>query len=153
MAGYAAGTEVPAERTQAELVTLLRKRGADSIAAGMTQDAGVIQFEAEGRQVRFTVPMPDPASRPITHSKTGIVRTDNQVRTARAAEERRRWRALLLVVRAKFEAIDSEIVTFEAEFLAQTVLPDNQTVLDHVREPIARAYIEGHVRPLLQLGN
>jgi hypothetical protein len=147
---YAQGTEVSVERTQAELSTLLRKRGAPSVAVGQTAAAGVIQFELEDRQIRFTVPMPDPAR--LQHTKTGAQRTEAQLRNALAAEERRRWRALLLVVKAKFEAVESEIVTFESEFLAQTVMPDNQTVLEHVREPIARAYVEGHVRPLLELG-
>jgi hypothetical protein len=56
-----------------------------------------------------------------------------------------------MVVKAKLEAVESGIVTFEDEFLAQTVLPDNRTVGESVAEPIKRAYIEGHVRPLLQL--
>lgn len=147
---YAKGTEVSVEKTQAELAAFLRSRGADSVAVGQSTVAGVVQFEAEGRQIRFSVPMPDPADFRLT--KTRQTRTPAQLKTAIAAEERRRWRALLLVVKAKFEAVDSEIVTFESEFLAQTVMPDNATVLEHVAEGIRRAYVEGHVRPLLQLG-
>lgn len=53
---YAQGTEVSVERTQAELSSLLRKRGSASVAVGQTAAAGVIQFEIEERQIRFTVP-------------------------------------------------------------------------------------------------
>ncbi len=148
---YASGTEVSVERSQAELSTLLRKRGSASVAVGQTAAAGVIQFELEERQIRFAVPMPDPAD--FKRTKQGATRTAQQLSNAVAAEERRRWRALLLVVKAKFEAVDSQIVTFESEFLAQTVLPNNETVLEQTREPIKRAYIEGHVRPLLELGS
>ena len=37
---------------------------------------------------------------------------------------RQRWRALLLIIRAKLEAVASGITTLENEFLANIVLPD-----------------------------
>lgn len=148
---YAQGTDVSVERTQAELSKLLRTRGAAPVAIGHSTDAGVVQFESHERQVRFVVPMADPST--LRRTKAGQTRTAAQLKNAIAAEERRRWRALLLVVKAKFEAVESEIVTFESEFLAQTVMPDGQTVLQLTAEPIRRAYVEGHVRPLLGLGS
>jgi len=84
-------------------------------------------------------------------TKQRIQRTPAQVKPALAAEERRRWLALLLVIKAKLEAVESGIITFEEEFLAHVVMPDGRTVLQHVQVPIERAYIEGHVRPLLGL--
>ena len=38
---------------------------------------------------------------------------------------RQRWRALLLVIKAKLEAVTAGISTIETEFLANIVLPDN----------------------------
>jgi hypothetical protein len=35
----------------------------------------------------------------------------------------RRWRALLLMIKAKVEAVESGVVTFEDEWLAHFVLP------------------------------
>ena len=39
-----------------------------------------------------------------------------------------RWRALLLIIRGKLEAVESAITTLESEFLANVVLPDGGTV-------------------------
>jgi len=64
-------------------------------------------------------------------------------RRPRDAEVRRRWRALVLVVKGKLEAVESEIVTFEEEFLAHLVLPNGQTVGSEVRPMVAQAYETG----------
>ena len=40
---------------------------------------------------------------------------------------RQRWRALLLIIRAKLEAAEAGISTLETEFLANIVLPDGRT--------------------------
>ena len=42
-------------------------------------------------------------------------------------EVRRRWRALLLVIKAKLEAVESGISTMDSEFLAFVVLPSGMT--------------------------
>lgn len=147
MSPYAQGTEVSVERTQLELQQVLRKYGATGFAMGWTEEQGVVQFMAEERQIKFVVPAP--ASHEFTRTKAGQQRTSAQLKNAIAAEERRRWRALLLVIKAKLEAVQSGIVTFEEEFLAHVVMPDGRTVQQHVEEPIRRAYVEGHVRPLL----
>lgn len=49
----------------------------------------------------------------------------------------------MLVVKGKLEAVESEIVTFEEEFLAHLVLPNGQTVGSEVRPMVAQAYETG----------
>jgi len=147
---YAQGTEVSVGRSQDELRQVLCKNGADGIAIAESAEVGRCEFMARDRRIRFDVPMPTAAD--VAKTARGQNRSPSQRVAAVAAEERRRWRALLLVVKAKLEAVESGIVTFEDEFLAQTVLPDGSTVAQQVQEPIARAYIEGHVRPLLSIG-
>lgn len=63
--------------------------------------------------------------------------------------QRSKWRVLVLVVKAKLEAIQSGVVTFEQEFLAHIVMPDNQTVGEHLVSKIAAAYETGKLPPLL----
>jgi hypothetical protein len=41
------------------------------------------------------------------------------------------WRALVLAIKAKLEAVEAGITTFETEFLAHIVLPDGRTVGEH----------------------
>ena len=49
---------------------------------------------------------------------------------------RQRWRALSLCIKAKLEACESGITTFEEEFLAQLVLPGGVTVAEKIMPSI-----------------
>ena len=62
---------------------------------------------------------------------------------------RQKWRALLLVLKAKLESVDAKIATFEQAFVGDIVLPETgKTVWETVREPIKLNY-EGKPMPLL----
>jgi hypothetical protein len=156
---YAENTTVPVERSRIEIETLLRKYGADQFAIGWEEGkSAAIQFRAHHRIVRFVLPMPDPTDRRFTHYWRGTLSPVEVRRTDAAAKEhyeqdiRRRWRALALVVKAKLEAVASEITTFEDEFLAHIVMPDGSTVADHVRPSIESAYQSGKMPPGLLPG-
>jgi hypothetical protein len=56
---------------------------------------------------------------------------------------------MLLLLKAKFEAIAEGSSTFEGEFLAAVMLPDGRTVADEVRGAIEQAYTTGQVSRLL----
>ena len=62
---------------------------------------------------------------------------------------RQRWRALLLVIKAKLEAVTAGISTIETEFLANIVLPDNTTAGEWMLPQIDRAYRTDEMPPLL----
>lgn len=126
--GYAARTKVPAERTRFEIETLMRKRGADQFLSGEDAEKAVLAFRMQGRHFRFTLPLAD---------------------TRGAQQIRSRWRALLLVIKAKLEAIDLGIMTIEDAFVGETVLPDRQTVAEYMRPQIESAYATGRMPPLL----
>ena len=111
----------------------------------------VVAFAAEGRQVRFVLPMPDPQAREFARTPTGRERAAKAREEAYEQAVRQKWRALALMVKAKLEAVSSGIVTFEQEFLPHIVLPGGATVYEHVAEGVERAYVEGRVRPLLQI--
>jgi hypothetical protein len=57
-------------------------------------------------------------------------------------KRREKWRAQLLCIKAKLVSVDSGIETFEDAFMAHVVMPDGQTVADHVRPRIASSYKE-----------
>jgi len=83
------------------------------------------------------------------------VDTSARERSNRAQQEahdqacRQRWRALLLVIKAKLEAVTAGISTIETEFLANIVLPDNTTAGEWMLPQIDRAYRTGEMPPLL----
>jgi hypothetical protein len=50
---------------------------------------------------------------------------------------------LLLVIKAKLESVENHIATFEEEFLANIVMPNDRVVGDLVAPLIERAYESG----------
>src|SRR5687768_2140578 len=123
---YASGSEVPVARSRQHLEQLLRAHGAEGFAYGWTAGNDRVEFVWKGQRVRFTLPRPSRDVFALTPS--GLQRTEKAIQSAIDAEDRRRWRALLLVVRAKIEAVESGISIFEEEFLAFIVMPNEQTV-------------------------
>lgn len=128
---YAARTEVPIDRSRNAIEATLKRYGADRFAYFTEPDQAIIVFEVKQRRIRFDLPLPK-----------GADKKSEQV-------QRSRWRALLLCIKAKLEAVDSKIETFEEAFLAHVVLPDGMTVMQHTRERIETAYKGGEMVPLL----
>lgn len=147
---YAEGTQVAAERTRGEIERTLSRFGATAFAYGWDDGPparAVIQFKARDRHLRMELPVPDRSD--FAYTDTGRLRTESAMEQAYDQETRRRWRALLLIVKAKLEAVSSGIVTFEDEWLAHTVMPDGRTVAQHVQPAITSAYEHGAVPQLL----
>jgi hypothetical protein len=86
----------------------------------------VVAFEMEGRRIRIDLPLPHEDDFELT--PTGLLRTDNSRRDAYEQEVRRRWRALLLVIKAKLEAIATGIATFDQEWLGYIETDSGETV-------------------------
>lgn len=152
---YAAQTEVPVSRTRQAIEDLLTKSKCTQFVIGSDSESrkAMVQFKANNRIVRFTVAMPDPADKKFTHINILRRRTGSQVGKLVAQAERQRWRALFLVIKAKLESVESSIATFEEEFLAHIVLPDDRTVGDHIVPRIAEAYEQQDTRRLLNAQN
>lgn len=130
---YAEDTSVPTERSAAEIKKRLRDAGADSIAVYESAERSAVAFTAEGRMYRITVPIQAGAKNP-------------------AQEERRAWRLLLLLVKAKLEAVQEGATTIEREFLADMLLGDGSTVHERARDEIRIAYESGETPRLLLEG-
>lgn len=92
--------------------------------------------------------MPDRTEFRMTPSRRQR-RTDAQVEKAYEQAVRQRWRALALMVKAKLEAVEAEIATFEEEFLAHIVLPDGSTVGQTMIPQVAVAYETGQMPKML----
>ena len=120
MTTFAARTRVPVEKTRTEKI--VKRYGAKGFIAGWQGDTARIEFLCSDRHIRISVPTP-------SNSKAA----DEQI-------TRQKWRALLLVIKAKLEAVDAKIATFEQAFATDIVLPNGKTVWEEIREPIALAY-------------
>jgi hypothetical protein len=149
---YAANTTVSSESSRNEIERTLRRYGADDFAYATNKQQAMIGFVADGRTVRFILPMPDPKAREfILTPSRGNLRSSADAEKAWEQAVRQKWRALALMVKAKLEAVESGIVTFEQEFLPHIVMPGGQTVYENVQANIEDAYQSGKVKPLLQL--
>lgn len=153
MPTYASDTSVTSDRSRAEIERTLSRYGATSFAYGWETARAMVGFVAHDRQVRFILPLPDRQAREFTHTPNrGTPRTPDAADAAYEQAVRQRWRALALVIKAKLEAVETGIVTFEDEFAMHMVLPDGRTVGDWVVPQIAEAYATGQMpAPLLAL--
>lgn len=152
---YASTTDVSSEASRLEIERTLRRYGASEFGYLSRASEVSVAFTAHDRWIRFSIPMPDPRSREFTHTpERGILRSVPAREAAYEQAVRQRWRSLALIVKAKLEAVDAGIVTFEEEFLAHTVVPGTgETVYEQTRGVIAAAYTDGVLaRPLLQIG-
>lgn len=104
---YARRTEVPVSRSRAEVESLVLRYGADQFGSAIDNEGerAMIQFRIASWLVRFVLPLENC--------------TDQQ--------QRQRWRALVLVIKAKLEAVETGITTIEEEFLPHVVTPGGET--------------------------
>lgn len=150
MSRFAANTEVSVERSRAEIEKLITRYGATQTAFMNAPGRALIMFEANERRIVFELPLPDIQEKQFHRTPGGrkLLNAEGRVKVWEQAC-RQRWRALALVIKAKLEAVESGITTFEEEFLAHIVMPDGMTVGNHVRPTIAAWYAGGTMRPLL----
>jgi hypothetical protein len=149
---FAERTTSSVERSKADIEKLLSRYGATKFASGWDDGEAHLGFCIASRTIRFVLPLPDKTADEFTLTPAGR-RKRNPEDAARAWEQacRSRWRALLLVIKAKLEAAEVGISTIEDEFMAWTVLPGNRgrTIGEILRPQIEEAVASGKIAPLL----
>lgn len=129
MAKYAEQTKVPVESSKAEIERILSRYGASKFMQGWDSDKAVIGFVCRNLAIRMELPLPELKDFRWTEARR-VQRSDGAMEQARNQELRRRWRALALTIKAKLEAVESGISTFEREFLSYVVVPGGGTIGD-----------------------
>ena len=151
---YAENTSVPVEKSRAEIERLLMRHKCAKFMAGVDNEAhrATVQFQAHHRLIKFEIDLPNPSDPKFRTIKNSYMqRTAAGVAKVVEQEERTRWRSLLLVIKAKLEAVESGIATFEDEFLAHVLLPNQQTVAEYIGPTVAAIYQTGRMPPERQL--
>lgn len=149
MSRYASGTSVPVDRSKAEIEKTLERYGADQFAYGSTSGSAMIGFRVHGRSVRMTLTLPKRDAPDFRRTDQGRARSESAGQVLYEQAVRQRWRALALVVKAKLEAVESGIATFDDEWLAYMVLPGGRTVSETIAPQLELAYAEGSPPKLL----
>jgi len=146
---FAQKTDVTSDRSRSEIERTLIRYNADQFMYGWQDDSAMVGFRMNRKMIRFLLPMPDKNDAEFTLTETGRERSDTQMQKAYEQATRQRWRALALVVKAKLEAVESGITTFEEEFMAHIVLPNNKTFAQEALPLIETAYETGKMPNLL----
>lgn len=111
---------------------MLKASGADQIAIFESADKSLIAFTMAGRQYRLTVPI-----------RTKVRNSEQEIRRA--------WRLLLLLLKAKLEAVREGATTIEREFMADTVMPNGQTFTEYAQPQLEQAYALGKMPSALMI--
>jgi len=152
MSRYAANTSVSVEKSRAEIERILQRYGCDDFAYRNNRHRAQIAFSMNERMVRFDLELPDPEQfRPTPAGR----RRRNDASTHKAWEQacRQRWRALALVIKAKLEAVEAGITTFDVEFLPHMIVPGGKVFHEVALPQIEQAYLDGKMPPLLGPGH
>lgn len=114
---YASGTTVSVEKTR---------------ALGQTAASANVLFSLGGLQYRLEVPLPSAApekgDEPRGWWGWGTSQREAWIVKESAQLHRERWRSLLLLLKAKLEAVRCGVSTVQKEFLADLILQDGHTV-------------------------
>ncbi|MEM9074467.1 MAG: hypothetical protein AAGE52_38590, partial [Myxococcota bacterium] len=115
---YAENTSVTVERSRAEIERILQRYGCREFAYRSTGELAQIAFKLNDRMIRFELHLPDPNSDEFTRTPSRRTKR-NEAAAYKAWEQacRQRWRALMLVIKAKLEAVETGITSFDVEFL------------------------------------
>lgn len=152
---YAKGTSVPTSRTEAEIRKLLAEHGANRLAVmtDLEQRRVEIAFQVDRLAFRMAVPMPDPSDRAFnyTNHRTPRELTKQERDRKLSQAERERWRAVLLLVKAKLQAIQLGVSTWEEEFLPYLVIDRRGQTLGQKVLPNLQAVLETGDLPTLPL--
>jgi hypothetical protein len=150
--GYAAGTDVPVERSRAEIDAVLTKNGAGSVAILNDEEKHIAMFAFTIRGARFRVELPLPSVADVTPVKGkepggwwswGADRRAQYVNGKLAQARRERWRQMLLLLKAKLEIVRMGLSTVEREFMADMVLPSGRTAFVALADALAKGLEPG----------
>ena len=126
---FAEGTKVPVQRSRDELQRVLERFGVKEFAVATDGTRTRVGFRARGLLCAIEVPALDRGFVAKRLNRHPAYVGDDRM----AAEDRRRWRALVMVVKAKLEAVATWISTVEGEFMANVVLKSGRLLADELR--------------------
>ena len=162
---YAEGTTVSVDTTHGEIKRLLKRYGCDQFGLVEKPAVTAIQFVLDGLPYRFIVERPDEQGIQDAYYDDKYTNTSLSERAIRnrmesmnwneevLKEERRRWRARLLWLKATLEFAESEgREILQQALMSQLVLPSGQTMGEWTAKQLPDAYASGEMPPLLTGG-
>jgi hypothetical protein len=157
---YAEGTTVSVEKSQSELVRILKRAGCTQHAFAEDEESGKasIVFALQSRQYRFDVAVPGRPSvearvkrkPPRDWHRWDAARRERWIREQTEQGAREAWRLLVLATKAKVELVQAGWSSYQREFLADLMLPDGKTLGAAVDPMIQETYSSGRAPRLFE---
>lgn len=142
---YAEGTKVSVESSRGEITGILAKHGVQRMGWMGGPEGDQLVFELGGASYRLDIRRPtleEVRARYIAEGGRWNLVYDPQAKVD--AEWRRRWRANVLLLKAKLEFIDAGDTTLERELLPYLVLKSGKTVEQTILDGGLPALTPGH---------
>jgi hypothetical protein len=143
MRSYASETTVPWEKSRDEIESVLKRYRCSHFAYMTSPESVMIAFMREKVPFRIEVPLPTGKEKSVRMKPNGMLRPDSQIAKAVDQEQKRRWRVLILLIKAKLEWVSLGMSTVEKEFLADVSLPNGETLGVWAAQHVHRAIGEG----------
>jgi hypothetical protein len=153
-----ASTTVPVERSQAQLRKLLQQHGANSFEFGEGvlngQPTAAVAFAVHGQHVRMRVPLKAPGDAAVSAAASRSKRGQHETRATLTEQESKRiWRVLAWNVKARMEAVEEGVETFEEAFLAHLLDErSGETIFEQLTRT-GRVELDAPLRPELERGD
>lgn len=151
MGGYASNTSVSVDRSLVEIEKVLQRAGAGRFAMTKDYESGrcAVAFEVGRLPFRLEIPLPDRDSVDFTKTHLGRPRAKHLISEAYDKEVRRRYRVMLIAIKAKVELVATGCSSWEREFMAQLMLPSGKTVAEAFLPKLDKALADGEMPRLL----
>lgn len=119
---YAEGTSVTVDASRGEITGILAKHGVQRMGWMADTDRDELMFELGGGSYRLTM------VKPTLEEIRKLYPNSYDPAARQAAEWRRRWRANVLLLKAKLEFVASGDTTLDRELLPYRILKGGQTL-------------------------
>ncbi len=150
---YAKGTSVSVERSVGELKKIVQNYGGEDFAYIEKKDMAMVAFQINERTLKFEIHLPDKNDRKYTHTESrGNERHPEEALKLWEKDCRQKWRVLVLLVKATFETIENDLMTFDQAFMASIALKNGQTLASYFLPNLDKAIATGELPPLLLTG-
>jgi hypothetical protein len=132
MGRYARNTRVDFRKSIMDIEKELTRFGASKFAYIRGDLSTAILFEYHGKAIRMQLELPNMSDDEFKLTPTGRkTSTENQIKKWEQGIKQR-WRALLLLVKAKLVSIEDGISSFEVEFLPYIVTSNRKTIAENI---------------------
>jgi len=132
MSRYAKNTKVESRKSVEDIEKELSRFGATGFMYARKENRAAIAFEYDKRSIRMNLPLPGKDEYQFKYTLTGQETVPN-IQTKKWKQAiKQKWRALLLLVKAKLVGVEDGISTFETEFLPYLVTENGKTIAEEI---------------------